>query len=480
MRFMVVGLNHVSAPVEVRERVSISDIALDQVLETLRNTRTVLESVVVSTCNRTEVYCVVNSEHAGADYLTSLLSRLSGIDVGQLKSYLYIKSGQEAVHHLFRVTCGLDSMMIGETQILGQVRSAYLTAVDSGNVGALLNYCFRLAVQTGKQAQTSTGIGQNAVSVSYAAVQLAKKIVGDLSNHRALVVGLGKMGSLALNHIYSSGATDITLVNRTLQTAKSAAADHGAKARPWEELPQAVEKADVVIVSTGSKEYVITESMIAKIQRKRNHRPLVLIDIAVPRNIDPGVGNLREVYYFDIDDLNGVVAANLEERRRAGLLVERMIASAMSEFADWLSAQSVVPVIAAIRQKGEDVEGAVMESLRRKLPHLTDKDFSLIHKHTMSVVNQLLRDPIRYMKEETISSGGAKDVEAFAKLFGVDDKLPQPETVDMMDGYKVESAAEGFARLAFAIRSFCSRFIPDELNRADDTTDSKHQLQAAQ
>lgn len=463
---MVVGINHETAPVEIRERASISDVAFDDVLKTLRESRTVLESVAVSTCNRTELYCVVSSERAGADYLSSLLSQRTQETVVDIRPYLYIKSGYEAVHHLFRVVSGLNSMVVGETQILGQVRSAYLLACDQGNVGSLLNKVFRLAIEVGKKAQSETMIGQNPVSVSYAALQLAKKIVGNLDGKRMLIIGAGKMSTLTLAHAKSMGTSHISIANRTFSKANEIAVKNGVTAIQWNDMEQAIEQVDVVVVSTSANQYIVTESMLTAVQKKRGHRPLVVIDIAVPRNVQPSVNNIRQIYHFDIDDLNGVIEANLEERRRATDEVEQLIASAIANFAEWLSEQAVVPIISAIRKKGEDIEQSVMDSLKRKLPHLSEKDFSLIHKHAMSIVNQLLRDPVLYMKEQSVLSRTERQVESYARLFGVQDHLSHDAVTHLLDGFKAGEAAEHLT-LGAALKAWKASWFIDESHRPD-------------
>ncbi len=419
MHIMVVGLNHKTAPVEIREQVSISDLELDDVLSTLRQTRTILESVALSTCNRTELYAVVSSARAGEDFLVRLLQeRCRDMDT-DLRAHLYVKYGQAAVTHLMEVAAGLDSMVIGETQILGQVRNAFLAASDAGNTGALLNQLFRKAIHIGKRAQTETTIGQSAVSVSYAAVQLAKKILGDLKGKNVLVLGAGKMSRLTAQHLVSAGVQSLFIANRTYSRAQELAAEWNGTAVSWEEVEETLAVSDIVISSTGSKQYVLTKGMVDTALKRRHRKPCVLIDIAVPRDIDPEVGMIRNVYLYDIDDLENVVAANLAERERQAEVVGKMIQTALREYSEWLSEQEVVPLIAAIRAKGVEIQASVMESLKRKLPNLTDHELELIHKHTMSIVNQLLRNPIQNMKELAIANGGAQHVRIFAELFGV-------------------------------------------------------------
>ena len=419
MRIAVVGLNHKTAPVELREKMSIDDVELDDVLKQLRETRTILESVVVSTCNRTEIYALVSSVRAGDDFLKTFLAKRSGLSLDEIASHLYMYQGEQAVRHLMKVTCGLDSLVIGETQILGQVRSAYLTASDTGNTGALFNQLFRKAIQVGKKAQTDTSIGQNAVSVSYAAVQLARKIFGDLHDKGVLIVGAGKMSQLTAQHLKANGIHRVAIVNRTASKAQALAEQFDGVALPWEQLETALNDADIVISSTGSKEIVLHASTIAKAMKRRSGRPMALIDIAVPRDIDPEASKFSNVFLYDIDDLEGVVAANLAERERQAEFVEEMVQQALLEYSQWLSEQEVVPLITAIRDKGTKIQESVMESLRRKLPNLTDRELQLIQKHTMSIVNQLLREPIQNMKELAIASGGSKHVHVFAELFGI-------------------------------------------------------------
>lgn len=421
MHIIVVGLNYKTTPVELRERVSIQDFELEDVVCELTQTHTVLESVVVSTCNRTEIYAVVSSVRSGEDYLRARLAKRAGLSRAEMASYLYLKEGQDAVLHLMRVTCGLDSMVIGETQILGQVRSSFLVAQDAGATGVLLNQLFRRTIQVGKRAQSETEIGQKAVSVSYAAVQLAKKIYGNLSHCRALVLGAGKMSWLTAQHLQAAGVQEIVVANRTLEKAQALASAVGGQSVKWDKLGDALAVADLVITSTGSLEPVLSKDAVARAQasRKRKSVPLTLIDIAVPRDIAPEVGLLKNLYLYDIDDLEGVVEANLAEREREAELVSQMIVEAIRDFTDWLAEQEVVPLITAIRAKGVDIQASVMKSLEQKLPELTDRQRKLIHKHTMSIVNQLLRDPIQNMKELAIASGGSRHVRIFAELFGV-------------------------------------------------------------
>lgn len=436
MHIIAVGLNHQTAPVEIREKVSVSDYELEDFLTGLQSTHTVLEAVVVSTCNRTEIYAVVSSAHAGRDYLATVLARRAGLAREDFMKLVYVHTGIAAVEHLMKVTCGLDSMVLGETQILGQVRSAYLVAQSVDVTGVLLNQLFRRAIQVGKQAQSDTEIGQRAVSVSYAAVQLAKKIYGDLRDTKALVLGAGSMSRLSAQYLQAAGVRQIVIVNRTYKNALTLAQSVGGTAANWADLPEQLRKADLVISSTGSPVPIVhaNEVRTAMQGRRRKSTPMTLVDIAVPRDLDNAIAELKNVYLYDIDDLEGVVEANLQERSRQASLVLELVKEACDDYSRWMAEQEVVPLIAAIREKGTRIQTEVMQSLERKLPNLSEHDRKVLQKHTMSIVNQMLRDPIQNMKELAIASGGSQHVRVFAELFGVSaQELASQSTAALLD-----------------------------------------------
>lgn len=461
MRILVVGVNHKTAPVELRERLSIADVDLDEVLTQLRDTRTIMESVVVSTCNRLEIYVLVSSVRAGEDFLRTFLAKRAGLPVRDLVSHLYVHQGIHAARHLFQVVSGLDSMVIGETQILGQVRSAFLTASDAGNIGALFNQLFRKSLQVGKRAQTETTIGQSAVSVSYAAVQLAKKIFGELTGRQVLVVGAGKMSQLTAQHLHANGIAKLMITNRTYERAQELAGQFHAEPVDFDELATALEQADIVITSTGAKGFVLNRSLIEAAIRSHGGRPMAFIDIAVPRDVDPLVGQLPGVYLYDIDDLQGVVCANLAERERQVELVEKLIEEALGDYSKWLTEQEVVPLITALREKGVEIQSSVMESLQHKLPELNERQLQLIQKHTMSIVNQLLRDPIQNMKELAIASGGSKHVRVFAELFGIpEERLAQAHRSFLGEQEEWPGASSG-VRLADIVKLWSESLYKD-------------------
>ncbi len=419
MHILAIGLNHETSDVALREQIAISDVELDEVLEQVRQASCVLESVILSTCNRTEVYAVVSSYKAGEDYFTTMLARRSELNRADFAKHVYAHHGEAAVRHLYRVASGLDSMVLGETQILGQVRAAYLTAHDAGNTGMLLEQLFRSAISLGKRAQSETDIGQRPVSVSYAAVQLARKVFGKLDGRVTLIIGAGKMARLAAEYLTAAGVKQVIVANRTIERAESLARAFHGRAIALTKLSSVLAEADVVISSTGAPGAVISRTQVEQAASKRNGRPAVLLDIAVPRDIDASAADVRNVYLYDIDDLKGVIDANIAERARAAQIVEGMIDESLHAFSDWLSEQEVVPLIAAIRAKGTRIQADVMASLTRKLPDLDERERKLIHKHTMSIVNQLLRDPVQNMKE-LAAAGETKYIQLFAYLFGIE------------------------------------------------------------
>ena len=286
MHIMVLGLNHRTAPVELRERLAFSGGELEEALTRLSHTKSILECTVLSTCNRMELYAVCDQIHTGEYYLKTFLEDWFGVPREEFVDHLYVKQNEEALRHLFLVACGLDSMIIGETQILGQVKSAFLTAQKSGATGTLFNTLFKQAVTLGKRVHAETEIGQNAVSVSYAAVELGKKLFDGFSGKTVLLVGAGKMGELTAKHFHEAGANRVIVTNRTLEKAAEVAGRFNGEARPFDQLISVLREADIVVTSTGSPDVVIRREMVSEAVRHRR-APLFLIDIAVPRDVEP-------------------------------------------------------------------------------------------------------------------------------------------------------------------------------------------------
>ncbi|WP_078579635.1 glutamyl-tRNA reductase [Salipaludibacillus agaradhaerens] len=426
MHILVISLNYKTTPVEIREKFSFQD-DLDEALVKLRQSKSILENVVISTCNRTELYVVADQLHTGRYYTKVFLSEWFGIPKEEFSHYLQVREDEHAIEHLFRVVCGLDSMILGETQILGQVRSSFLAAQKQDTTGTIFNQLFKQAVTLAKRAHSETAIGENAVSVSYAAVELGKKIFGDFTDKKVLLMGAGKMGELTAKHLSSNGVNDITVINRTKQKAEELAERFVGRAKDMSQLDQSLEATDIMISSTGSKNYVITKKDVLDLVKRRNGRPLFLVDIAVPRDLDPELADLDNVYLYDIDDLQGIVAANLEERKREAEKIELMVEEELIGFSQWLDTLGVVPIITALREKATSIQADTMESLERKLSSLSEREKKVIRKHMKSIINQLLRDPITALKEVPGEENSDELLSYMTKVFALEDHLTEQE-----------------------------------------------------
>ncbi|KAA0762015.1 glutamyl-tRNA reductase [Bacillus wiedmannii] len=420
MHILVVSVNYRTAPVEFREKLTFQAAELEQAMTTLQNQKSVLENVIVSTCNRTEIYAVVDQLHTGRYYIKKFLADWFQLEIEEVAPYLTIFEQDGAIDHLFRVTCGLDSMVVGETQILGQIKDSFLEAQQVKATGTIFNELFKQVVTLAKRAHSETTIGESAMSVSYAAVELGKKIFGELTDCHVLILGAGKMGELALQNLYGSGARKVTVMNRTFTKAEVMAEKYMGHAKPLSELQCALLEADILISSTGASEYVITKEMITKVEKMRSGRPLFMVDIAVPRDIDPAIDELEGSFLYDIDDLQGVVEANRAERLKEAEKIQFMIEEEIVLFKTWLSTLGVVPLIAALRDKALAIQSETMESLERKIPNLSDRERKVISKHTKSIINQLLKDPILVAKEIAAEEGADEKLALFAKIFDLE------------------------------------------------------------
>lgn len=420
MHILVVGVNYRTAPVEIREKLSFQAAQLEEAMTTLQAQKSVLENVIVSTCNRTEIYAVVDQLHTGRYYIKKFMADWFQLEVGEISPYLSIFEQEGAVEHLFRVTCGLDSMVIGETQILGQIRDSFLQAQEVKTTGTIFNELFKQVVTLAKRAHSETAIGGNAMSVSYAAVELGKKIFGELNDCHVLILGAGKMGELALQNLYGSGARKVTVMNRTFEKAEMMAQKYMGHAKPLSELQCALLNVDILISSTGASNYVITKDMMSRVEKMRCGRPLFMVDIAVPRDVDPTIDELENVFLYDIDDLQGVVEANRVERLKEAEKIQIMIEEEIVMFKTWMNTLGVVPLISQLREKAMIIQSETMQSIERKIPTLTDRERKVINKHTKSIINQLLKDPILIAKELAVEEEAEEKLALFAKIFNLD------------------------------------------------------------
>jgi glutamyl-tRNA reductase len=427
MDILLLGLNYKTAPVEIREKFTFSDDGTARALHHLSQTKSIAECIILGTCNRTEIYVVCDQLRTGRCETRNFLAEWFGVDKESFQDHLYVKENEEAIEHLFRVACGLDSMVVGETQILGQVRDAFLFAQQHETTGTVFNTLFKQAITFAKRAHTETGIGQNAVSVSYAAVELGKKIFGSFAGKEVLIIGAGKMSELTAKHLHANGSEHVRVANRTLERAQLLAEKFQGDACTMEQLPQALLAADIVISSTGATGYVITKEQLKPIMKQRKHRPLFMIDIAVPRDLDPSIHDLDNVYLYDIDDLEGIVASNLAERSREAERLEGMIREEVVAFTTWYQTLGVGPLIAALREKALSIHSEAMRKMENKLPNLTERELHIIRKHTKGIINQLLHDPVVRLKELAAGRNGEEVLDIFSSIFALEEILERNE-----------------------------------------------------
>ncbi|WP_163970146.1 glutamyl-tRNA reductase [Oceanobacillus halotolerans] len=423
MHILKVGFNYKTAPVEIRERLQFSEDTLEEAMLQLKEQKSILENVIISTCNRTEIFAVVDQVHTGRYYIKQFIADWFKVDKETFTPYLKIVDGDGAIEHLFRVTTGLDSMVLGETQILGQVKQSFLTAQNVNTTGTIFNELFKQAITFAKRTHKETAIGEHAVSVSYAAVELAKKIFGSIEKKQVLILGAGKMGKLAAKNLHGSGATNITVVNRTLEKAQGLAEQFHAKAASLEQLEELMEQADILISSTGSNSVMLTKELLEPIRKQRKGNPLFLVDIAVPRDIDPAISKLDDIFLYDIDDLQHIVDENLEARKAAAEKIEILIEKEMVDFNEWLQTLGVVPVISALRQKALAIQSETMKSIERKMPDLTAREKKVLNKHTKSIINQLLKEPVTQAKELAGSEQAEESLQLFVDIFGIEEEV---------------------------------------------------------
>jgi glutamyl-tRNA reductase len=400
------GLSHHTAPVDVRERHAFPPHKMGEALIALRDYGAVREAVMLQTCGRLEIYAELEDYEAGVGQLKAFLSNFRHGDVSDIESYMYTLLGTQAIDHLFRVSTGLDSMLIGEAEILGQVKDAYVQAQRARSLGKTLHTLCREALEAGKEARTQTAISGDSVSIATAAVAFAKQHVGELHGKHVLVIGTGRMGALAARRMKAEGADDIVLLNRSHKRAQRIAGELGDVARVAEMpgLVQALREADVVVTSTGASHFVLTPANVAEAMLARPDRPLFIVDIAVPRDVDPDVTLIEGVGAIDVDGLKDVVDVTLEKRREAIPLVEEIIAGHVERFQQWYHSRVAVPVIASLTQKADAIRDAELERLFARLPDLTDRERALITGTSLTIVSKLLHSAIVRIRDKAVEN----------------------------------------------------------------------------
>ena len=425
MHLIVVGLSHKTAPVEIREQLAVPESRIGEALTRLCSYPGIKEGILLSTCNRVEVYSVVDDVDNGYGRIQEFFADTHlSLSSEQLTPHLYWHTGDRAIAHLFRVAASLDSMIIGESQILGQLKGAFEVALAHKTTGVIMNKVVKKAISVAKRVRTETKIAEMAVSVSYAAVELAKKIFSNLDEKTVLLVGAGEMAKLAARHLIAHGVEHVRITTRTPQHAVDLAAKFGGTAVPFDQFKDDMASADIVLVSTGASHYLVGAEDVHRAVRERMNRPMFLIDISVPRNIDPAVRHVDNAFLFDIDDLKHRVEQNRAERVQEAEKAERMVLEEVATILEWMKSLEVTPTIVALRNRVDDIKRAEVEKVLGRLGHLSQQDRELVEGLASSIVNKLIHRTMITLKTEVNSSSGPAFVEAARRFFHLDRPAP--------------------------------------------------------
>jgi glutamyl-tRNA reductase len=417
-----IGMNHETAPVELRECLASEPDSAIKMLASMRDLPFIKEGLFLSTCNRVEALLTTGTPEEAKRWVISLMSSIGSIPEERLSQNLYTFEDMDAVAHIFRVASSLDSMVVGEPQILGQIKDAYIQATRQKTSGVILNRLMHKAFHVAKRVRTETGISEAAVSISYAAVQLAKKIFHVLDNKKVLLIGAGEMAELAARHLLSHGVSSMVVANRTFDRAVRVAEIFDARPVSFEEIESQLAEVDIVVTSTASPEYVITHEQVKNSLRKRRNRPLFFIDIAVPRDVQPEVNSLENVYVYDIDDLKGVIELNMGQRKQEAIKAERVVREEVVKFERWLKTLSVVPTIVSLQEKAESIIQTELKKSSSVLRGLTPGQEQAIKTLTRSIAGKVLNDPILYLKKRADRYSVNTYLDVTRKLFNLDEE----------------------------------------------------------
>jgi glutamyl-tRNA reductase len=420
IRIVNIGMNHETAPVELRECLAKEPENTSLALTSMRELQSIKEGMFLSTCNRVEALCTTENPNDARQSIVALMSQIGGISEHNFSSNLYTFEDMEAVKHIFRVASSLDSMAMGEPQILGQIKDAYFQATREKTSGVILNRLMHKAFHVAKRVRTETGISDSAISISYAAVELAKKIFHDLSGKKVLLIGAGEMAELAARHLLSNGVESLTVANRTFDRAVQVAESFHGNAVSFEEIGSQLLEVDIVITSTASPDYVISHDQVKGSLRKRRNRPLFFIDIAVPRDVEPRVNDLENIYLYDIDDLKGVIKVNVARREQEAVKAERIVQEEVIKFERWLKTLEVVPTIISIKEKAEAIRQAELSKSLGNVEKLTPTQMEMVETLTRSITEKIINDPILVLKRKADRPSKDSYLDITRKLFDLD------------------------------------------------------------
>jgi glutamyl-tRNA reductase len=425
MHIILLGVNHRTAPLELRERVAFSVENARRAAQELRSGGVVGEVVVVSTCNRSELYGVFGEDaERAAAALEDFITTFHGLPSGSLNGTLYHHHDHDAVRHLFRVASGLDSMLLGEAEILGQVRQAYMVAFEHGDTGPVLNRLFQSALEVGKRVRTETEIGTRPMSAAFAAVKLAEQIFGKLRNHRGLILGAGAMGEQLVEHLRDRGMTSIYVVNRSRERGEELARRVSGEAFAWDDLPRALELPDIVVSCIGGDEPVLSRGMIEQAMQSRDGRAMFVIDLGVPRNVEPGVADLYNVYLYTIDDLTGIVEQNKHAREKEIPRAEALISEQLEKFKSWQVSARSVALLAELREKLQHNREEFLRKHMDEMEHLAPEDRERVARLTAELLDSILEQPASRLRGEKELRRKLEEIEAVRHLFGLEKHQP--------------------------------------------------------
>ena len=427
MNIIVVGLSHKTAPVEIREKVAFPPTAMEEPLHRLLSLPSLSEALIVSTCNRVELYAVSRYPEAAIMEMKQFLADFHELKPELLEDHLYHFEGEDAIQHVLRVAASLDSMVIGEPQILGQIKAAYSYSCEFKTAGPILNRFLNKAFSVAKRVRNETAIASNAVSVSFAAVELARKIFDSLENKTVMLIGAGEMCELAAKHFVNNGVSKVLVTNRTFSRAEKLAAEFDGVAVSFDNFREQLHRVDIVLSSTGAPDYVLTAKKLKEVCKLRRYKPMFLIDIAVPRDIDPAANKLDNIYLYDVDDLQGVVQANLKERQKEAVKAEQIIAGEVTQFQGWMATLEVKPTIVALRRQMEEVRQTEMQKTLSNLNDLNEKERRAIEAMTSAIVNKILHRPTSLLKQASSSDDGGYYLDAIRTLFDLSVSVEDPQ-----------------------------------------------------
>jgi len=421
MNVLLAGLNHRTAPVEVRERFAFPEEELPQALDALRSIEGVREALVLSTCNRVEITLSLNGGPSALPALKEFLTSARHADLATLEPHLYVLEDEAAIRHLFRVASSLDSMVVGEPQILGQLKAAYSVAKDRGAVNSFLDAVLGRAFNVAKRVRTETEIGRSAVSISYAAIELARQIFGDLKNRKVLLVGAGKMADLAARHLRRAGCGQILVTNRTHARAAELARQVEGTVTDYPTFRERLTEVDIVITSSGVTDYLLRVADMKRAMAARRNRSMFLIDIAVPRNVEPAVNDLESVYLYDIDDLGRAVEQNLAARQKEAGEAERLIEEEVRRLIDRLKVREIAPTIVSLQQHLESMAQGELEKVRPKLGEMTPQQQQAIDAYTRGLLNKIAHAPLTELRRAASAPEGESVIALIRRLFRLDE-----------------------------------------------------------